>query len=240
MEFKNKNYLVIGGSRGIGSEIVKELYQKGANVFITARSLSSELENLQGNTLELDIRNEDLSALHDFLPENLEGIAYCPGTITLKPFQSLRLADFQQDLEINFLGAVKILQLVLPKLKKSGQGSVVLFSTVATRTGMNYHASIAAAKAALEGLALSLAAEYANARVRFNVISPSLTDTDLAGNLLSSPEKRKMAAERHPLKRYGQRGDIARLALFLLSDDSSWITGQIMHIDGGMSSLKPL
>ena len=240
MQVQNKNYLVIGGSRGIGLGITRQLKNNNANLFVVSRSISAELDELKVNTLELDVTAEELSGLTDFIPEQLHGLVYCPGTITLRPFQSLRLADFEKDMELNFYGAIKILQSVIPRLKKSEQGSVVLFSTVATQTGMNFHASIAAAKAAVEGLAISLAAEYSNSKVRFNVISPSLTDTDLAKNLLSSPEKQKMAAERHPLKRFGTIDDIASMAVFLLSSQSSWITGQVLSVDGGMSTLEPL
>ena len=138
------------------------------------------------------------------------------------------------------MGFVKVLQEVISSLKKSDTSSVVSFSTVATRTGMNFHASIAAAKAAIEGLSVSLAAEYSKSKIRFNVISPSLTNTDLAGNLLSSPEKQQASADRHPLKRVGTVQDVASLAVFLLSPESSWITGQVIGVDGGLSSLKPL
>jgi NAD(P)-dependent dehydrogenase (short-subunit alcohol dehydrogenase family) len=240
MKFENKNYLVVGASQGIGLEITQQLLQGGASVFASARSVSPELADLDVKFLELDVTNGNLEELSNFVPEQLHGMVYCPGTITLRPFQSLKISDFQKDLEVNFLGAVRVLQNSISTLKKSNGSSVVLFSTVATRIGMNFHASIAAAKAAVEGLSVSLAAEYANAKVRFNIISPSLTDTHLAKNLLSSQEKQKMAADRHPLKRYGTVEDIANMALYLLSSDSSWITGQVFSVDGGMSSLKPL
>ena len=143
-----------------------------------------------------------------------------------------------EDLQINFLVAVKTIQASLKQLKKSSTpASVVLFSTVAVKIGMPFHASVAGAKAAVEGLARSLAAEFAP-RIRVNAIAPSLTDTPLAGNLLSSEEKRQASADRHPLKRIGTPQEVARLALFLLSDASTWLTGQIIHIDGGMSTLK--
>jgi NAD(P)-dependent dehydrogenase (short-subunit alcohol dehydrogenase family) len=240
MQVQIKNYLVIGGSRGIGLGITRRLLKNEANVLVAARSISTELRELKVNTLELDVAAENVSELTNFIPDQLHGLVYCPGTITLRPFQSLRLSDFEKDMEVNFYGAIKVLQAVIPRLKKSEEGSVVLFSTVAARTGMNFHASIAAAKAAVEGLAISLAAEYSKSKVRFNVISPSLTDTDLAKNLLSSPEKQKIAAERHPLKRFGTVDDIASMAVFLLSSESTWITGQVLSVDGGMSTLKPL
>jgi NAD(P)-dependent dehydrogenase (short-subunit alcohol dehydrogenase family) len=165
-------------------------------------------------------------------------VAYCPGTIRLKPFQRLTREDFFEDLQVNLLGAVHIIKACLPNLKNSATGaSIVLFSTVAVTTGMPFHASIASAKGAVEGLTRSLAAELAP-RIRVNAIAPSLTDTPLAASMLSSDEKRQAAAERHPIKRIGSPQDIARMAVFLLSDAANWVTGQVLHVDGGMSTLR--
>ena len=171
------------------------------------------------------------------LPPVLDGFIYFPGTITLKPFHRLTPADFENDLRVNFLGAVAALQSALPALKASESASVVLFSTVAVAQGMPFHTSIAAAKAAVEGLAISLAAEFAP-KIRVNVIAPSLTDTPLAGNLLSTEAKQEAAAKRHPLHRTGDPADVARLACFLLSDTSRFITGQVLRPDGGLSSVR--
>jgi NAD(P)-dependent dehydrogenase (short-subunit alcohol dehydrogenase family) len=162
---------------------------------------------------------------------------YCPGTINLKPFNRLTISDFQKDFQVNVLGAVQVLQTILPQLKKEG-ASVVLFSTVAATLGMGFHASVAVSKAGVEGLTKSLAAEFATAKIRFNCIAPSLTDTPLAGNLLSTPEKREAADKRHPLGRIGTPEELAQAAIFLLSPQSSWITGQVWNIDGGMSAIK--
>ena len=143
-----------------------------------------------------------------------------------------------EDYQINLLGAVKLIQSCLKRLKKSPTGaSIVLFSTVAVKTGMAFHASVASAKGAVEGLTRSLAAEFAP-RIRVNAIAPSLTDTPLAQTLLSTDAKRQASAERHPLKRIGSTEEMARLAAHLLSDDAAWMTGQILHLDGGMSSLR--
>ena len=142
-----------------------------------------------------------------------------------------------KDLEINFMGMIRCIHGILPKLSASETPSVVLFSTVAVKVGMPFHTSIAAAKGAVEGFAKSLAAEYAP-KLRVNVIAPSLTDTPLAGKLLSSDEKKEKMGQRHPLKRVGTTEDIASTAAFLLKDDSSWITGQILGVDGGMSTLN--
>lgn len=143
-------------------------------------------------------------------------------------------------MEINLFGAVKVIQTALPALKKSGAASIVLFSTVAAQVGMNFHASIAAAKAAVQGFAISLAAEFASANIRVNVIAPSITQTPLAQNLLSSEQKVDASANRHPLKRVGQPEEVAATAAFLLSSQSSWMTGQIIGVDGGLAGLKPL
>ena len=137
------------------------------------------------------------------------------------------------------MGAVQSLQFMYPGLRKSGKASVVLFSTVAVQTGMSYHASVSAAKGALEGLTRSLAAEWASQNIRVNALALSLTDTPLAERLLSSEEKREAAASRHPLKRIGSAQETAKSVLYLLSKDSSWMTGQILKLDGGISSVKP-
>jgi NAD(P)-dependent dehydrogenase (short-subunit alcohol dehydrogenase family) len=157
-----------------------------------------------------------------------------PGNIRLKPFHRMKEEEFKEDFEINVLGAIKALQFFMPALKAVQQSSVVLFSTVAATRGMSFHTSTAASKAALEGLALSLAAEWAPA-VRVNVIAPSLTDTPLAANLLSTDDKRQASSARHPLKRVGSAEDIAAMARFLLLPDSAWMTGQVLHVDGGLS-----
>jgi NAD(P)-dependent dehydrogenase (short-subunit alcohol dehydrogenase family) len=157
----------------------------------------------------------------------------------LRPFDRLTSDDFRQDLEINFLGAVRVLQHYLQHLKQAEQSSVVLFSTVAAQTGMPFHTSIAAAKGALEGFARSLAAELSPA-VRVNVVAPSLTDTPLAEHLLKTDRQRDAAARRHPMGRYGEPADAAELARFLLSRRASWITGQVVAVDGGLSSLQKL
>lgn len=228
-----KNYLIVGASSGIGYEIAQRLIDSGAQVFMAGRIQPS----LPATFLKWDAGQPDASAF-DSVPEVLHGVAYCPGTINLRPFGRLTLEDFSKDLQINTLGAVAVLQATISRLKKAEGASVVLFSTVAARTGMSFHASIATAKAAVEGLVVSLAAEYAPAQVRFNAIAPSLTDTPLAGQLLSSPDKKEASAKRHPLQRYGTPADVAQAALYLLSQESSWVTGQVLGVDGGIGKLK--
>ena len=231
-----KNIFIVGGSSGIGLEIVKKLENNQNEVFVGSRTSETLADYPQVHHLQLDV-TKDFSDLEG-LPEILHGLVYCPGTIILKPFQRLTSADFRRDLEINLLGAVKVIQGCLKRLKKSPNGaSIVLFSTVAAKIGMPFHASVASAKAAVEGLTRSLAAEFAP-RIRVNAIAPSLTDTPLAESLLSSEDRKKASAERHPLKRIGSPQEIAGLAQHLLSDEGSWITGQVFHVDGGMSSVK--
>ncbi len=168
---------------------------------------------------------------------SVDGVAYCPGSINLKPFHRLTEKEFVDDFNINLLGAVRTIQKLLPNLKEADEPSIVLFSTVAVQTGMGFHASVSAAKGAVEGLTRSLAAEFAP-KIRVNCIAPSLTDTPLAERLLNTPEKREASAARHPLKKVGMPDDIASMAEFLLTGKSGWITGQIFHIDGGMSSVR--
>ncbi len=225
---KNKNIVVIGGNSGIGKSVAALLEQSGANLTLYSKS--------GDGTKKLDI-TENFEEIPD-LPEVIDGLVYCPGTINLKPFHRIGMDEFKQELEINFYGAVRVLQAAMKRLKKSESSSVVLFSTVAVQTGMGFHASIASAKGAVEGLTRSLAAEWAPAKIRVNAIAPSLTDTPLAANLLSSPEKKEASDKRHPLGRVGTSEDIAQAVCFLLSEESSWMTGQIIHVDGGMSVLK--
>ena len=231
-----KNILVVGGSSGIGLELVKVLFNDNHEVYVGSRT-SQTLAEIPGvHHIVLDVLADPINL--EALPDVLHGLVYCPGTIVLKPFQRLTIDDFLHDLNLNFLGAVKVIQACISRLKKNPSGgSIVLFSTVAVKTGMAFHASVASAKAAVEGLTRSLAAEFAP-RIRVNAIAPSLTETPLAQNLLSSEEKRKASAERHPLKQIGSPQDIAKLAAHLLSDASIWITGQVLHVDGGMSSLR--
>jgi NAD(P)-dependent dehydrogenase (short-subunit alcohol dehydrogenase family) len=167
----------------------------------------------------------------------LHGLVYCPGSIRLQPFAKLRDEDYREDLELNLLGAVRAIRAALPAMKASGEASIVLFSTVAVSTGMPMHASVAAAKGAVEGFARSLAAELAPA-VRVNVIAPSLTDTPLASGLLRSERQRESAGARHPLGRVGEPSDIAAAVRYLLSRDSAWVTGQVISVDGGLGTLR--
>ena len=237
MQFASKNILIVGASSGIGLATAQLLNGLGANLFTASRHLSPELEALNTNYLVYDA-TQAIGAAFDALPDTLHGVVYCPGSIKLRPFERIPVEDFQGDFDINVLGAVRVLQATMKRLKKAGGASVVLFSTVAADTGMSFHTSIATAKAAVEGLTRALAAEYAASNVRVNCIAPSLTNTPLAAALLNSPEKIEAGGKRHPLQRIGQPEDLAYTASFLLSEHSSFVTGQTMAVDGGMGKLK--
>lgn len=232
----DKHYLIVGGSSGIGKELTKLLIDEGNQVSVISRG-NTELNLSHANLFQLkaDVTNYDTQL--PVINEIINGLVYCPGTINLKPLRALKQGDFQNDLNINLLGAVRVIQNYLPQLQKSETASIVLFSTVAVQTGMPFHASIAAAKGAVEGFGRSIAAELAP-KIRVNVIAPSLTNTPLAEKLLNSEAKLTAAAARHPLNKIGTPNDIANLAAFLLSDKSSWITGQILKVDGGISAIK--
>ena len=227
-----KNMLLIGGSYGIGLAIAKEL-QFENKVFIASRT-NETISDLHVTHIPFDTTTDTLDITK--LPEVIDGLVYCPGSINLRPFKGLKPESFESDLQINFISLVKVIQTVLTNLTASNQSSIVLFSSVAASMGMPFHTSVAAAKGAIEGFAKALAAEYAP-KIRVNVIAPSLTDTPLADKFLNNDVKREKSAERHPLKRVGTSEDMAQMASFLLSEKSSWISGQIFHVDGGMSTL---
>lgn len=231
-----KTILIAGAGKGIGlrtAELLSEQYK----LITLSKSASEALDRLNTQFHQVDVANDSLDGM-DNMPGELHGLVYCPGSINLKPFHRLKPEDFLEDYRQNVVGAVTLIQKVLPQLKQAGGASIVLFSTVAAKVGMPFHASVAAAKSAVEGLTKSLAAELAGSNIRVNAIAPSLTDTSLAASLLSTPEKREAAARRHPLQRVGTTDDMAQLAAFLLGPQSSWITGQVIGVDGGLGSVR--
>jgi len=230
-----KNYLIIGGSSGIGKSLANLLAETGHHVYATFNKHKQQSASTNIQYSHLDVMDENLHL--DFVPDNLDGLVYCPGSINLMPFTRIDPVSFEEDYKLQVLGAIKVLQAALDRLKASGNASVVLFSTVAVQLGFNFHTQVAASKGAIEGLTRSLAAEWAPS-IRVNAIAPSLTNTPLASKLLGTEHKKKANDERHPLKKVGSPEDISEMAAFLLSDKSSWMTGQIIPLDGGMSSIK--
>ena len=225
-----KTYIVIGGSRGIGLSLVKLLLDNNKVINISRNSPNLNHDNFTHHSVDI---------LHDELPEleKCDGLVYCPGSINLKPVSRLKLSDFRDDFEINVIGAVKAIQKYLPALKSGTNPAIVLFSTVAAKLGMPFHASVAAAKSGVEGLTKSLGAELAPT-VRINAIAPTVTDTDLASKLLRNDKMIENITERHPLKKFLKPKEVANMAAFLLSDKASSLSGQIFEMDCGIVSFK--
>jgi 3-oxoacyl-[acyl-carrier protein] reductase len=226
---KNKNILVIGGSSGIGLALVT-LLSPDNNVYVASRS-NEGIAGLKVNYIPFDATKDTIDT--SLLPETLDGFVYCPGSINLRPFKGLKIEAFTDDFEINVMGAIKSLKSVLGLLQASAKASVVFYSTVAVQTGMPFHSSISASKGAIEGLTRSLAAEFAP-KIRVNAIAPSIVDSKFLNNDI----KMEKANERHPLGRIGTAEELADVTAFLLGDKSSWMTGRILQIDGGIGNLK--
>ena len=230
-----KKFLIIGASSGIGNALAHTLIADGHEVIGTFNQTSNfkQVSNLTMHQLDVKEEQPDLS----FIPSHLDGLIYCPGSINLKPFKRIKPSDFAEDFNLQVLGAIKIVQASLPALQSATNSSILFFSTVAVAQGFNFHSQVSTSKGAIEGLTKALSAELAP-KIRVNCIAPSLTDTPLAAKLLSSPDKKEAHALRHPLKTIGTAGNLARVSRFLLTDDAEWITGQVIPVDGGMSSIK--
>jgi NAD(P)-dependent dehydrogenase (short-subunit alcohol dehydrogenase family) len=231
---KTMNYLIVGGNSTIGKILINSLVQQGHTCYVISRS-DVEPSHPSVKSLKMNILVEEIP--QEYLPEVLDGLVYLPGTINLRPFRALSAEAFREAYEINFMGAVKSIQAAEKSLKNSENASIVLFSTVAVKTGMPFHTAVASAKGAVEGLSRSLAAEFAP-KVRVNTIALSLTDTQMANGLLNSESKIKAMEERHPLKQIGDPNDVSALVEFLLSKNAKWITGETIRADGGIGTLK--
>ncbi|MWB96800.1 SDR family oxidoreductase [Flavobacterium sp. GA093] len=225
-----RNILIVGGSKGIGSAILLQQLE------------SNKIFNISRNPPDLthpNLIHFGLDVLQDQLPEieNIDTLIYCPGSINLKPISSLSIDDFRNDFEINVIGAVKVIQKYLPVLKKGDDPSILLFSTVAAKLGMPFHASIATAKAGVEGLVKSLGAELASV-IRVNAIAPTITDTSLSASILRNDRMKENMIERHPMKSYLKPEEVANMAAFLISDKANAISGQIFELDYGLVTFK--
>jgi NAD(P)-dependent dehydrogenase (short-subunit alcohol dehydrogenase family) len=233
MNLNNKNILIIGGSSGIGLALA-ELLSPSNKIYIASRT-SENIVGLDVIHIPFDATTETLDI--SLLPEKLDGFVYCPGSINLRPFKGLSTEAFEKDFQINVTGAINSLKNVLVQLSASGNASVVFFSTVAVQTGMPFHSSVAASKGAIEGLTRSLAAEFAP-KIRVNAIAPSIVNTPLASKFLNNDIKIEKANDRHPLGRIGNAKEIAQATSFLLGEESSWMTGRVLQLDGGIGNLK--
>lgn len=225
-----KNIVIIGGSKGIGHAILLQQLENNLVYNISRNAPEISHPNLKHFTVDV---------LQDALPdlENIDTLIYCPGSINLKPFGNLSIEDFKNDFEINVIGAVKAIQKYLPTLKKGTDPSIVLFSTVAAKLGMPFHASIATAKAGVEGLVKSLGAELASA-VRINAIAPTITETTLSANILRNDRMKENMTERHPMKGYLKAEEVAEMANFLISKNAKSISGQVFEMDYGIVTFK--
>ncbi len=226
-----KSIIVIGGSKGIGKALISSLLSSYDNIINISRT-EPEISSDNVTHYACDILTDDLPDI-----ESVDGLVYCPGSINLKPINRLSIEDFQNDFNINVIGAVKAVQKYLPALKKGNNPSIVMFSTVAAKLGMPFHASVAASKSAIEGLTKSLGAELAPT-VRVNAIAPTVTNTELASKLLRNDSMIEKMNERHPLKKILQPEEVAEMAAFLLSDKAASLSGQVFEMDCGIVSFK--
>ena len=235
----SEKYLIFGATGSIGSSLAEQMVNSGFNVHLVGRS-KTETMNISDKlgctfTIANVLENGFIEKVKNDISE-VKGVAYCVGSIDLKPLRMVTEEDFNKCMKLNLYSAVEVIKGYQESLKKN-KGSVVLFSTVAAQRGFTNHTIIASTKAAVEGLTVSLAAEFAP-NIRVNCIAPSLTNSKIAEPMLKNKALADGIAKAHPLKRLGEGKDSASLAKFLITDDSSWVTGQIIAVDGGRSKLS--
>ena len=235
----SNKYLIFGATGSIGSNLANILYNANNEIHLVARNeveVKTLSEKLGCTYSVADVLEDDFIDKIKSDISDIKGIAYCVGSIDLKPLKMVKEQDFQKCMKLNLYSAVEIIKSYQESLKKNN-GSIVLFSTVAVQRGFTNHSIIASTKAAVEGLTVSLAAEFAP-KIRVNCIAPSLTKSKIAEPLLKNSIMAEGIAKAHPMKRVGEGKDAAAMAKFLLTEESSWITGQIIGVDGGRSSLS--
>ena len=225
-----RHILIIGGTKGIGKAIIDLLIEEN-NITCMSRNVS-DYNHENYNHLQLDATLDNFPNL-----DKIDSLVYCPGSINLKPISTLSIEDFRNDFELNVIGAVKSIKKYLPLLKKGENPSILLFSTVATKLGMPYHASVSASKSAIDGIVKTLGAELAP-KIRINAIAPTITNTELASKILRNEKVLENMIERHPLKKILSANEVAKMAKFLISEDGSSISGQIINMDAGIVSFK--
>ena len=235
----SEKYLIFGATGSIGSSLAEQLKKSGNDIHLVARNeseVNAIAEKLGCAYTVADVLEEGFIEKVRSDISDVKGVAYCVGSIDLKPLRMIKEEDFNKCMKLNLYSAVEVIKGYQEVLKKN-KGSIVLFSTVAAQRGFTNHAIIASAKAAVEGLTVSLAAEFAP-NIRVNCIAPSLTKSKIAEPMLKNTSIAEGIAKAHPLKRLGEGKDSASLAKFLITDESSWVTGQIIAVDGGRSKLS--
>jgi len=225
-----RNILIIGGTKGIGKAIVDQLIDNNKIICMSRNMTDFTHDNYIH--FQIDSTKDDFPNI-----ENIDTLVYCPGSINLKPISTLSIENFREDFELNVIGAVKAIKKYLPVLKKGENPSILLFSTVATKLGMPYHASVSASKSAIDGIVKTLGAELAP-KIRVNAIAPTITNTDLASKILRNEKVVENMIERHPLKKILSAKEVSKMAKFLISNDASSISGQIINMDAGIVSFK--